>query len=69
MQRHPGSTGNSENYDREHMMPPPPVKYDSWWTIHGQALIDALRRAHTGDDPEIVYAELYANSDHEGASR
>lgn len=39
--------------------------YDSWWTIHGQALIDALRRAHAGDAPEVVYAELYANSTHD----
>jgi len=34
-----------------------------WWTISGVALLDALKRAHDGDDPDIVYAELYANSD------
>lgn len=36
-----------------------------WWTISGSELLAALRRAHNGDDPDIVYAELYANSDHE----
>lgn len=34
-----------------------------WWTISGAALLDALKRAHDGEDPDIVYAELYANSD------
>ncbi len=34
-----------------------------WWTISGQALLDALRRAHDGDSPDLVLAELYANSD------
>lgn len=33
------------------------------WVIHGQTLIQALHRAHEGEDPEIIYAELYANSD------
>lgn len=36
-----------------------------WWAISGQAILDALRRAHAGDDPDVVYAELYANSDQE----
>lgn len=36
-----------------------------WWTLSGQALMDALRRVQDGDDPDVVYAELYANSDHE----
>lgn len=34
-----------------------------WWCISGETLLDALRRAHNGDDPDMVYAELYANSD------
>jgi len=34
-----------------------------WWTINGQVLLDALHRAHDGDDPEVVYLELFANSD------
>lgn len=32
-----------------------------WWTISGAALLDALRRAAAGEDPDWVYAELYAN--------
>ena len=34
-----------------------------WWTIAGSALQAALHRAHEGEDPEIVYAEMYANSE------
>lgn len=33
-----------------------------WWTISGVAMLDALRRVQGGDDPDLVYAELYANS-------
>lgn len=33
-----------------------------WWTISGAALLAALRRAHEGEDPDMVYAELFANS-------
>jgi hypothetical protein len=36
-----------------------------WWTISGEALLDALHRVQNGDDAGLVYAELYANSDHE----
>lgn len=36
-----------------------------WWTISGAALLDALGRAHRGEDPDLIYAEMYANSDHE----
>jgi hypothetical protein len=39
-----------------------------WWCIHGEELLDGLRRAAAGDDPDLVYAELYANSDHEDYS-
>lgn len=34
-----------------------------WWTISGVDLLDMLRRAHAGEDPDLVYAEAYANSD------
>lgn len=34
-----------------------------WWTISGAALMAALHRAHNGEDPDLVYAELYANSE------
>lgn len=36
-----------------------------WWSISGEALLDLLRRAHAGEDPELLYAEEYANSEHE----
>lgn len=34
-----------------------------WWAISGEALMTALNRAHSGEDPDMVYMELYANSD------
>lgn len=34
-----------------------------WWAISGEALIEALRRASSGEDPDLLYAELYANTD------
>lgn len=36
-----------------------------WWTIAGSELIAALRRVGAGEDPDMVYIDLYANSDHE----
>ena len=36
-----------------------------WWSISGAAFMEALHRAHAGDAPDMVYAELYANSKHE----
>ena len=36
-----------------------------YWCISGEALLEALHRVAEGEDPDIVYAELYANSDHE----
>ncbi len=36
-----------------------------WHVIHGQDLLDSLRRCATGEDPDLVYAELWANADHE----
>lgn len=38
---------------------------DGWHVIHAQALLDALRRAASGEDPDLVYAELWANHGHE----
>lgn len=34
----------------------------AWWAISGEALLDALRRVAVGDNPDIVYMELLANS-------
>lgn len=31
------------------------------WVITGRAILDALKKAHAGETPDIVYAELYAN--------
>ncbi len=36
-----------------------------WWTISGEALLEALKAVANGDDPDVVYAELYANSEEE----
>ena len=42
--------------------------FDTWWTLHGETLISALREAHDGGNPELIYAELYANADNEDFS-
>lgn len=34
-----------------------------WWAISGEALLDMLRRVASGEDPDLVYAEEYANSE------
>lgn len=36
-----------------------------WWSISGEALLDMLREVQAGADPDLVYAEHYANSTHE----
>ena len=36
-----------------------------WWVVSGENLLDMLRRAHGGEDPDLIYAEEYANSEHE----
>lgn len=36
-----------------------------WHVISGAALLDLLRRARAGDDPDLLYAEEWANADHE----
>jgi hypothetical protein len=38
------------------------VKRSGWWTIHAEDLFAFLARAHAGEDPELLYLELYANS-------
>lgn len=35
---------------------------DQWWCINGEELISAMRRAHEGEDPDMLYIELVANS-------
>lgn len=34
-----------------------------WWAISGETLLDALRAVADGADPDLIYAELYANAD------
>jgi len=34
-----------------------------WWTISGEELLRLLREAHEGADPDLLYAEAYANSE------
>lgn len=34
-----------------------------WWCLSGPSLLEALRRAHGGEDPDLVFTEMYANSD------
>ena len=41
-------------------VPPLPL---GWWAISGESFLDALRRAHAGEDPDALYAEHYANTD------
>lgn len=36
-----------------------------WWTISGIDFLRALHLVHDGADPDVIYAEYYANSDHE----
>jgi hypothetical protein len=36
-----------------------------WWAISGEGLLAMLRRVADGEDPDLVYAEEYANCDHE----
>lgn len=33
-----------------------------WWCISGEDFLAYLRRAAGGDDPDLIYAEAYANS-------
>ena len=35
-----------------------------WHTISGEHLLEVLRRVAAGEDPDLVYAELWANAEH-----
>lgn len=35
-----------------------------WWTIHGDDIMSMMERAGKGEDPELIYMEYYANSEH-----
>jgi hypothetical protein len=36
-----------------------------YWVISGEALLELLREVAAGADPDLVYAENYANADME----
>lgn len=36
-----------------------------WHTISGKHLLDTLRRVEAGEPADLVYAELWANAEHE----
>ena len=36
-----------------------------WHVISGEQLLEMLRRVRSGEDPDMVYAEEWANADHE----
>ncbi len=41
------------------------VEKDCWWTISGPALVNLLRRAHAGENPDQIYAREYLAADSE----
>lgn len=45
------------------MAQPEPQRALGWWSIRGEALLAMLRRVADGEDPDLVYAEEYANSE------
>ncbi len=38
---------------------------ESWWVIKGADILSMLYEVEGGGDPDAVYAEHYANSEHE----
>jgi hypothetical protein len=34
-----------------------------YWVLADESFMEALNRANAGEDPDLVYAEFYANSD------
>lgn len=41
------------------------AEHDAWWTIHSSQFMAAMRRAHAGEDPAMLYMEFIANSETE----
>lgn len=41
---------------------PPPTNL-GWHVISGEQLMELLRRAHEGEDPDLLYVEEYANAE------
>lgn len=38
-----------------------------WWVVSGENLLDMLRRAAAGEDPDLIYAEEYANGERQSS--
>ena len=38
---------------------------EMWWVVNGEVLLSSLKRAQSGEDAEMLYLELLANSDTE----
>ena len=38
---------------------------ECWHVIERKAIMELLRRAHAGEDPELLYIEAYANAKRE----
>lgn len=36
-----------------------------WNVISSEGLLDLLRRANAGEDPDLLFAEAWANAEHE----
>ena len=34
-----------------------------WWVIEGDEILAMLRRVEAGENPDLVFAEAYANAD------
>lgn len=37
----------------------------AWWVVHEENMLAMMRRCYAGEDPDIVFAEEYANCEHE----
>ena len=35
---------------------------ECWHVMEGKLIMELLRRAHAGEDPELLYIEAYANA-------
>ena len=42
---------------------PPPDK--QWWVLNGGCFLQAMKRAHDGEDPDLLYLEYWAESETE----
>jgi len=40
-----------------------PSTVDVWHAVHGDTIRELLRRAHEGEDPDLLYIEFYANGE------